>query len=283
MIDRQEEPGFTGGHNPWAIALTVTLATFMEVLDTSIANVSLPHIAGGLSVSQDESTWVLTSYLVSNAIVLPVSGWFSTRIGRKRFYMGCVTLFTVSSLLCGIAPNLASLIFFRILQGIGGGRAPAERAGDPGRHVPGPQARDGVRHLRDGRGPRPGHRADPGRLHHRPPQLALGLPDQHPRGDRLPAAHPAHGGGPSAPRRGPEAPRAHRLHRPRAHCPGARDPGVRPRSWAGGRLVRLPLGGDVRRRLGGGAGGVRRSGNCARSTRSSTCGSSGAAPSRPPT
>ena len=79
-------------HNPWAIALTVTLATFMEVLDTSIANVSLPHIAGSLSATQDEATWVLTSYLVSNAIVLPISGWIATKIGRKRFYMTCVAL-----------------------------------------------------------------------------------------------------------------------------------------------------------------------------------------------
>jgi DHA2 family multidrug resistance protein len=123
------QEGFTGGRNPWAIALTVTLATFMEVLDTSIANVSLPHIAGSLSASQDESTWVLTSYLVSNAIVLPVSGWFATKFGRKRFYMACVALFTTSSLLCGLAPNLALLIFFRVLQGLGGGGlAPSEQA-----------------------------------------------------------------------------------------------------------------------------------------------------------
>ncbi|HTP52685.1 MAG TPA: DHA2 family efflux MFS transporter permease subunit [Anaeromyxobacteraceae bacterium] len=129
MTDPHEEHGFTGGHNPWVVAMTVTLATFMEVLDTSIANVSLPHIAGNLSVSQDESTWVLTSYLVSNAIVLPVSGWFSTRLGRKRFYMGCVVIFTLSSFLCGIAPNLGLLIFFRVLQGIGGGGLqPSEQA-----------------------------------------------------------------------------------------------------------------------------------------------------------
>ena len=99
----------------------MTLATFMEVLDTSIANVSLPHIAGGLSAGVDESTWMLTSYLVSNAIVLPMSGWFSSLIGRKRFYMLCVALFTVSSFLCGLAPNLGMLIFFRVLQGAGGG------------------------------------------------------------------------------------------------------------------------------------------------------------------
>ena len=113
--------GWTGGHNPWAIALVVTMATFMEVLDTSIANVSLPHIAGNLSVSTDEGTWVLTSYLVSNAIVLPISGWIASKVGRKRFYMACVALFTISSFLCGIAPSLGWLIFFRILQGVGGG------------------------------------------------------------------------------------------------------------------------------------------------------------------
>src|SRR5213082_3913225 len=98
--------------NPWIIALTVTLATFMEVLDTSIANVALPHIAGGLSAGVDESTWIITSYLVSNAIILPMSGWFSTLIGRKRFYMLCVALFTVASLACALAPTLGALIVF---------------------------------------------------------------------------------------------------------------------------------------------------------------------------
>jgi DHA2 family multidrug resistance protein len=116
-------------HNPWAIAMTVTLATFMEVLDTSIANVALPHIAGNLSAGEDAATWVLTSYLVSNAVVLPLSGWLAGRIGRKRFYMSCVTLFTVSSFLCGLAPNLGWLIFFRVLQGLGGGGLqPSEQA-----------------------------------------------------------------------------------------------------------------------------------------------------------
>src|SRR3979409_1314027 len=124
-----KEEGFTGGHNPWAIALTVTLATFMEVLDTSVANVALPHIAGGLAAGQDESSWVLTSYLVSNAIVLPLSGWVSSIFGRKRFYMSCVVLFTASSFLCGIAPSLPLLIFFRVLQGAGGGGLqPSEQA-----------------------------------------------------------------------------------------------------------------------------------------------------------
>ena len=107
--------------NPWAIAGTVMLATFMEVLDTSVANVALPHIAGSLSASVDESTWVLTAYLVANAIVLPLSAWFSTLFGRKRFYMTCVGIFTVSSFLCGVAPSLGLLILFRVLQGLGGG------------------------------------------------------------------------------------------------------------------------------------------------------------------
>src|SRR5262245_2871671 len=115
--------------NPWLIAITVTLATFMELLDTAIANVSLPHIAGGLATSYDEATWVLTSYLVANAIVLPLSAWLSRVFGRKNYYMACVALFTVSSFLCGLAPSLSLLIFFRVLQGIaGGGLAPVEQA-----------------------------------------------------------------------------------------------------------------------------------------------------------
>src|SRR5256714_13917186 len=126
---RTHEEGFTGGFNPWVVALTVTLATFMEVLDTSIANVALPHIAGSLSVGTDESTWVLTSYLVANAIVLPLSGWLAGIFGRKRFYMTCVALFTTSSFLCGLAPSLGWLILFRVLQGLGGGRLqPSEQS-----------------------------------------------------------------------------------------------------------------------------------------------------------
>ena len=116
-------------HNPWLIALTVTLATFMEVLDTSIANIALPHIAGSFGASANESTWVLTSYLVSNGIVLPISAWLATRYGRKRFYMSCVALFTISSFLCGLAPSLGFLVLFRILQGAGGGGLqPSEQA-----------------------------------------------------------------------------------------------------------------------------------------------------------
>lgn len=108
-------------HNIWLIAIAVILAPFMEVLDTSIANVALPYIAGNLSSSLDEAVWVLTSYLVANAVVLPMSGWISERIGRKRYYLISVVLFTLSSLLCGIAPNLPVLILFRVLQGLGGG------------------------------------------------------------------------------------------------------------------------------------------------------------------
>src|SRR5499425_2329365 len=122
-------PGEKPAINPWVIAITVTLATFMALLDTAIANVALPHIAGGLATSYDESTWVLTSYLVSNAVVLPLSAWFSRVFGRKRYYMACVFLFTVSSLLCGFAPSLSLLILFRVMQGIGGGGlAPVEQA-----------------------------------------------------------------------------------------------------------------------------------------------------------
>ncbi len=108
-------------YNPWLIAVVVALAAFMEVLDTSIANVALPYIAGSLGASNDQSTWVLTSYLVSNAIILPISGWLAGTLGRKRFFMSCLGIFTVSSLLCGIAPSLGLLLFFRVLQGAGGG------------------------------------------------------------------------------------------------------------------------------------------------------------------
>jgi MFS transporter, DHA2 family, multidrug resistance protein len=107
--------------NPWLIAVVVALAAFMEVLDTSIANVALPYMAGNLGASNDQSTWVLTSYLVSNAIILPMTGWLAGAFGRKRFFMSCLAIFTVSSLLCGFAPSLGFLLLFRVLQGAGGG------------------------------------------------------------------------------------------------------------------------------------------------------------------
>lgn len=129
MPDQQAVEIWRPRHNKWAIALTVTLATFMEVLDTSIANVALPHIAGGLGASADEATWVLTSYLVANAVVLPASAYMVTFFGRKRFYMTCVVLFGISSMLCGLAPSLPLLILFRVMQGAGGGGlAPSEQA-----------------------------------------------------------------------------------------------------------------------------------------------------------
>ena len=107
--------------NPWAIGVTVSIAAFVEVLDTSVANVTLPYIAGGLGASYDDSTWVLTSYLAANAIILPMSGWLAEIIGRKRYFMLSLSIFTVSSLLCGLSPTLPILLFFRALQGIGGG------------------------------------------------------------------------------------------------------------------------------------------------------------------
>ena len=108
-------------YNPWLIAIIVSLAAFMEVLDTSIANVALPYMAGNLGASNDESTWVLTSYLVSNAIILPMTGWLAGVLGRNRFFMGCLVIFTISSLLCGLAPSLGFLLLFRVMQGVGGG------------------------------------------------------------------------------------------------------------------------------------------------------------------
>jgi len=124
-----EQQTVAPGVNPWVVALTVTIATFMELLDTSIANVSLPHIAGGLSRSFDEVTWILTTYLVANAVVLPMSAWLSRVFGRKNYYMSCVALFTIASFFCGIAPSLPILLLARIFQGVGGGGlAPVEQA-----------------------------------------------------------------------------------------------------------------------------------------------------------
>src|SRR3569833_4190977 len=112
----QPTPQWRPSVNPWLIAVSVMLATFMEVLDTSIAAVALPYIAGSVSATNDEATWVLTSYLVSNAIVLPASSWFGLRFGRKRILLACIAIFTFSSFLCGAAPNLAILLFARALQ-----------------------------------------------------------------------------------------------------------------------------------------------------------------------
>jgi DHA2 family multidrug resistance protein len=124
-----EQPSTKSAINPWFIAVTVTLATFMELLDTSIANVSLPYIGGGLGRSYDEVTWILTTYLVANAVVLPMSAWLSRVFGRKNYYLGCVALFTLTSLFCGLAPSLGLMLTSRVLQGIaGGGLAPVAQA-----------------------------------------------------------------------------------------------------------------------------------------------------------
>ncbi len=129
MADPSLPRSAAGPNSPWLLAVVVSIATFMEVLDTTIANVALRYIAGGLAAGEDESTYILTSYLVSNAIVLPISGWLSNVIGRKRFYMGCVALFTASSVLCGLSNSLGQILVFRVLQGIGGGGlAPTEQS-----------------------------------------------------------------------------------------------------------------------------------------------------------
>jgi DHA2 family multidrug resistance protein len=128
MISAEDASGAPEA-NPWLIGIVVSLAAFMEVLDTSIANVALPHIAGSMGASNDESTWVLTSYLVSNAIVLPISGFLVSLLGRKRFFLMCIAFFTVSSFLCGVAPSLGLLLLFRVLQGaFGGGLQPMTQA-----------------------------------------------------------------------------------------------------------------------------------------------------------
>src|SRR5664279_2372066 len=120
-LPEAEEHTWKPAANPWLIAASVMLSTFMVVLDSSVANVALPHIAGNLSASNDESTWVLTSYLVSNAIMLPVSAWIARRIGRKRLLLLSIVVFTAASLVCGAAINLPMLIVARVLQGLGGG------------------------------------------------------------------------------------------------------------------------------------------------------------------
>src|ERR1039457_4665227 len=115
--------------NPWIVTLAVMLATFMEILDTTVVNVAVPHIAGNMGATVEEGTWVVTSYLVSNAIILPMSGWLANRFGRRRILLSCVMGFTVTSLLCGMATSMEALIFFRILQGLtGGGLQPLAQA-----------------------------------------------------------------------------------------------------------------------------------------------------------
>ena len=172
------------GANPWSIAVLVSLAAFMEVLDTTIANVALRYIAGGLGVSEDESTWVVTTYLVANAVSLTVSAFLAKTLGRKTFFLICLALFTVSSVLCGFAWNLQSLLLFRIMQGLGGGGlVPVVQAILADLFPPAKRGR--ICDVRGRRRGGTGGRADIGRLAVRQCLLALVLPDQWPnRGDR---------------------------------------------------------------------------------------------------
>ena len=121
MAGNQANLAWKPKYNPWVVAVVVAIAAFMEVLDTSIANVALPHIAGDLGISQDQGTWVLTTYLIANAMVLPITSWISSAVGRKRFFISCIALFTVASLLCGVAPSFAALLCALAIQGAGGG------------------------------------------------------------------------------------------------------------------------------------------------------------------
>ena len=168
LADGEWRPRF----NPWLIAVSVMLGTFMEVLDTSVANVSLPHIGGALSATPEEATWVLTSYLVSNAIILPTTAWLSSAFGRKRFLLTCIALFTVSSAVCGAATSLSMLIVARVLQGVGGGalgrRGPLMESFPPAR-------RRGDGDVLDGRHRRTDPGTHPRRLDHRSVLLALDL------------------------------------------------------------------------------------------------------------
>jgi hypothetical protein len=178
--------------NPWIIAIAVTLATFMEVLDTSIANVALPHIAGSLSAGQDESTWVLTSYLVSNAIVLPLSGWLSSIFGRKRFTWA-VSLCSRSARLCGFAPNLPMLIISASCRGAEG--ITTQRTGDLADTFP--AKRGWPLRFMARRWWWLGHRPDAGRMDHRQFQLALDFLCQHPGWNSFPAVDVASDSGPA--------------------------------------------------------------------------------------
>ena len=166
--------------NPWLIAVLVALAAFMEVLDTTIANVALPYIAGGMGVSEDEASWVVTTYLVANAVILTASTFLAKRLGRKTFFLVCLALFTVSSVLCGFAWSLQSLLVFRLLQGLGGGGMVPVAQSILARFVPAAKARPGLRPVRRRGGGGAGGRADARRLARRQYLLALVLPDQRP-------------------------------------------------------------------------------------------------------
>ena len=169
----------TQGVNPWLVTVSVMLPTFMEVLDTAIASVALPYIAGSLSASNSEATWVLTSYLVANAVILPASNWFARRFGRKRFLLICVIIFTIASFFCGAAPSLAVILLARVLQGAGGGALQPLSQSILLESFPAGQTLHVYGRLRSGDRRRPGSWPHPRRLAYRHFQLALCLLHQH--------------------------------------------------------------------------------------------------------
>ncbi len=196
-------------HNPWLIALTVTLATFMEVLDTSIANVALPHIAGSLGASSDESTWVLTSYLVSNAIILPISAWLATRMGRKRFYMSCVALFAGEQFPLRPCAQSRHADFLPRPARCRRRRTATERTSHPRRHLLPLETRHGLRRVRNGGGRRARDRPHDRRMDHR--QLQLALDFLHQRSDQpdLSLSHPSPGRRSAVPENRKRTPQRH--------------------------------------------------------------------------
>ena len=178
MADPHLPRSAAGNRSPWLIAVIVSIATFMEVLDVTIVNVALRHISGSLATSLDESTWIVTSYLVSNAIVLPISGWLANVIGRKRFYMICVAIFTAASVLCAMSTSLSMMLISRVIQGIGGGgMAPTEQSifADT---FPTGEAGAGLRAVRPDGCHGAGGRPDTRRLADGQSVVALVLPDQ---------------------------------------------------------------------------------------------------------
>ena len=238
----------TQGVNPWLVTVSVMLPTFMEVLDTAIASVALPYIAGSLSASNSEATWVLTSYLVANAVILPASNWFARRFGRKRFLLICVIIFTVASFFCGAAPSLGVILLARVMQGAGGGALQPLSQSILLESFPIAEALHGHGRLWPGHRGRAGDRSHPGRLAHRYLQLALRLLHQHSR---------RHSGGlhdhPLRPRSALHQERQGRplrQHRLRPAHGLDRLPADRPGQGPGRRLVRRHLGALGGRRAG---------------------------------
>ena len=173
--------------NPWFVAVAVVIPTFMEVVDTTVANVALRYIAGGLSAAVIDSEWVITSYLAANAFVLPITGWLSAHFGRRNYFLTSIAVFTLASALCGMATSLPQLVLFRVLQGLGGRRTPAVQPGGSAGRLSPREAGRGHDHVRRRRPARPGRRPDAGRLARRYLPVALDLLHQPPgRRRRLP-------------------------------------------------------------------------------------------------